>query len=72
MPLIPTYLFGHPRQGLREFRIPIIDWSLIDTIATVIAAKALTRTSWASSSTVKNLIILLLIGDVCHRLAGLK
>lgn len=72
MPLIPTYLFGHPRAGIRQLRVPIIDWSFIDTIATVIAAKALTRTSWASSSTLKNLIILLLIGNACHRIAGLR
>lgn len=71
MAIIPTYLFGHPRQGLRQIRIPIIDWSFIDTILTLIAAKALTRVSWASKDTLANFAALLIIGGICHRLAGL-
>ena len=71
MAIIPTYLFGHPRQGLRQIRIPIIDWSFIDTFLTLIAAKSLTRVSWASKDTLANFAALLIIGGICHRLAGL-
>lgn len=71
-PLIPTYLFGHPRQGIRQIRIPILDWSLIDTLATYWAAAYLARRHYISSSTLSNFIILLVLGHFLHRLAGIK
>lgn len=71
-PIIPTYLFGRPRQGLRQVRIPLIDWSLIDTLATYWAALFLARRQWISSSVWMNFFILLGLGHIGHRLAKLE
>lgn len=71
-PVIPTYLFGHPRQGIRQIRIPILDWSFIDTLLTYVAARGMAKKGWITSSTIKNFLILLVIGHFAHQLAGLK
>lgn len=70
-PVIPSDLFGRPRQGLRRYRIPILDWSLIDTAATFMAARLMTRNAWGFGSIAVNFIALLAAGHVFHRLAGL-
>lgn len=71
MSVIPTNLLGQPREGIRQIRIPFIDWSLFDTLLTVAAAIALTQVSWASSHILINFIILLIVGQLFHFLAGL-
>ena len=71
MTIIQSNLFGSPRTGIRQIRIPLIDWSLVDTVLTFLAADALTRVSWASKKIALNFIFLLILGSILHRLAGL-
>ena len=56
--------FGKPRQGLHRWRIPVLDWALVDTALTIIAAWLLAK--WTGASFVLVLAALLLVGVLAH------
>ena len=57
-------LFGKPGQGAHSLRIPLLNWALVDTLLTVLAAWLLAR--WTRSNFWLVLLTLFLVGTVAH------
>jgi hypothetical protein len=57
---------GEPRRGAHAARIPLLNWALVDTLLTVIAAWIISR--WTRSSFWIVLLILVLVGLLAHAL----
>ena len=63
-------LFGAPRTGAHAIRIPLLDWALVDTALTGVAAYWLAEyNGW---STTKTFIGLFVLGVVAHAAVGVK
>lgn len=70
MAFINPNLFGEPRKGIRRFRIPIIDWAILDTALTVMLAFFLSH--HYSIRFLPVFIVLLLLAMIFHRLAHVR
>ena len=57
-------IFGKPRQGAHAMRIPVLDWALVDTALTVLAAALVTWLSGASFWLV--LLVLFIVAIALH------
>jgi len=58
------YIFGKPRTGVHSIRIPILDWALVDTAATVLLAWFLAK--WLKKPFLFILLITFLAGELSH------
>jgi hypothetical protein len=63
------YIFGKPRTGIHTMRIPIVDWALVDTLATVVLAWFIAI--WIKQPFWYVFIITFLVGEISHVLTCL-
>ena len=64
-------IFGYPRIGAHEKRIPIVDIALVDTVLTVIAAWIIYK-YYNYTSYWQVLGVLIIIGILVHRIFCVK